>query len=160
MRASRGYRLTGENVTRYDRGLIVINVACPHCGARQDIPADWLGTMVDCPGCNAPFEAEDRSGPRREYAPARSRRNRRRGGGSALPPPFRWGAIGAAGCGAVGLFLSQFAPVFGGLFGHMAGPFSEIRIRLIPIHLFVFGVVGLVLGVGGYFAREASTGRR
>jgi hypothetical protein len=40
--------------------------------------------------------------------------------------------------------------VFGGFIElNLAEPWSPARLNLIPIHLFVFGLVGLFLGAGG-----------
>jgi len=76
-----------------------------------------------------------------------------------MPPPFRWGLIGAAVAGGVGLFFSQFLPVFGGLFAQIDDPFGPFRLRCIPLHLFAFGLAGLAIGVGAYFVRDASARR-
>lgn len=120
------------------------DVSCPHCGLKQNVPADWLGTEVECPGCRAGFEAHDGYGPR-----IASRRPRRANG--AVPPPVRWGAIGAAAGAAISLPVSQFTPVFGGILAAIGDPFTPARLSQIPIHLFGFGLTGLALGVGAYF---------
>ena len=59
--------------------------------------------------------------------------------------------VGAAFVGIIfvfiGILLSQFAPVFGGfLEKSLAQPFSPARLSLIPVHVFVFGIVGIVFG--------------
>lgn len=46
------------------------------------------------------------------------------------------------------VFLSQYFPVFGGILEKaLAEPWSPARLSLIPVHLFGFGFVGLILGV-------------
>lgn len=56
-------------------------------------------------------------------------------------------AVGAAGFIFIGLLSSQFAPVFGGFMEKsLAVPFSPARLSLIPVHVFVFAIVGTVLG--------------
>ena len=49
----------------------------------------------------------------------------------------------------VGLLLSQYCPVFGGFIEKsVAEPWSSIRISLIPIHIFVFGLIAFIFGAG------------
>jgi p-aminobenzoyl-glutamate transporter AbgT len=51
--------------------------------------------------------------------------------------------------GFLGLILSQYWPVFGGFLDmNLARPWSPARKNLIPIHLLVFCVTGIVLGTG------------
>jgi hypothetical protein len=59
-------------------------------------------------------------------------------------------ALGAGALGALGVFLSQYYPVFGGIIERgLAVPWSEARLSLIPVHLFAFGLAGLFLGALG-----------
>lgn len=90
-------------------------------------------------------EPDDDYEPEDDYEPRRRRRKR--------PDPTKiiilWAAIGAGACAALGLFMSQFMPVFGGFLElNLAQPFSPARLALIPIHLFAFGLLGGVLGGG------------
>jgi uncharacterized membrane protein len=60
--------------------------------------------------------------------------------------------VGVIVLGVVGLILSQYSPVFGGFIElNLAQPWSPARMNLIPVHLFVFGITGLVLGAGAGF---------
>lgn len=135
-------------------------VHCAHCGMKQHIPNDQIGEMVDCPGCNVDFEAfldDDEPAPR----PRRSSRSRPRGrrtrsrSKAEFPPAIFWGLAGAVVLGSVGLFMSQFYPVFGGVIEKaLAKPFSPARLSLIPIHLFAFGLAGTALGVGAFLLKD------
>lgn len=64
----------------------------------------------------------------------------------------------------VGVALSQYWPVFGGTLERgMAQPWSPARVGLIPIHVFVFALVGVVagslLGAGWVVAFTESKGK-
>lgn len=48
-------------------------------------------------------------------------------------------------CAGLGLLLSQYYPVFGGL-EKFAQPWDKWRLSLIPIHLFSFGIAGFLIG--------------
>ncbi len=48
--------------------------------------------------------------------------------------------------GLLGLVLSQFSPMFGGIVAEIVPPFSVVRIALVPAHVFVFGLIGLTVG--------------
>ena len=68
-------------------------------------------------------------------------------------------AVGLMGFGFVGLILSQYWPVFGGFLElNFAQPWSPARINLIPVHLFAFGIAGILLGAGAGFLFGASLG--
>jgi hypothetical protein len=65
---------------------------------------------------------------------------------------------GALMCGflfaCLGFLLSQYYPVFGGILEKAVGePWSPARKSLIPIHLFVFGLIGLLIGGADSFLR-------
>ncbi len=55
--------------------------------------------------------------------------------------------VGSLVFAGIGIFLSQYWPVFGDfLEKSLAQPWSPARESLIPIHVFVFSIVGFVLG--------------
>lgn len=51
-----------------------------------------------------------------------------------------------AGGAAAGLFLSQYAPLFGSPWEKGAGPWSDLKMHLISLHVTLFTVLGAVLG--------------
>ena len=119
-------------------------VSCLHCGMKQVIPTDMLGEDVDCPHCEMDFRAELDDEPPRRRARIRTLTRRRRG----LDPAKLILGVGAVGIGVgglLGLFLSQFAPCFGGFIGQLGRPFSPARLELIPVHVIAFGLLGGVL---------------
>lgn len=34
---------------------MLLNVACPHCGALLDVTPEWLGQQIECGGCSSVF---------------------------------------------------------------------------------------------------------
>jgi len=64
-------------------------VNCPHCDAKQLVPADMLGLMVECRGCKHDFEAEGDDPP-----PRRTAGRRRRSGGEAPWGLLKWVSVG------------------------------------------------------------------
>ncbi len=66
------------------------------------------------------------------------------------------GSLGLASSIGSGVWVSQFHPIFGSIFERHPEmePFGPARMGLIPIHVFVFGLVGIALGsaLGAAFA--------
>lgn len=54
--------------------------------------------------------------------------------------------LGAGLVGLIGLFVSQYAPMFGNIFLWKAEPWSEAKDGLILVHVLTFGLAGVVLG--------------
>ncbi len=84
-----------------------------------------------------------------EPYPTRRRRRRDRLGRAVSPavPTLIGAVLGTAVMVPPAVFLSQYWPVFGGILEKaLAEPWSPARISLIPIHVFAFGFVGVVLG--------------
>jgi hypothetical protein len=80
-----------------------------------------------------------------EYA--EPRRELRVLGTAPLVGIFIGAIIVGLGSVCLGLFLSQYWPVFGGVLERgLAEPWSPARISLIPVHLLVFGLIGIVFG--------------
>ena len=130
-------------------------VFCPHCNMKQVIDRDLLGEDVDCPGCNVDFTAELED----DREPVR-RRTSRKTQPNLLKTVVVWSLLGTGVLAALGIFLSQFAPVFGGfLENNLARPFSPARLRLIPIHLFAFGLVGGLIGAAIPILRDYASRR-
>lgn len=66
-----------------------------------------------------------------------------------------FGLIAGVSLAFVGVLLSQYWPVFGGLLDKaLAKPWSPARVSLIPIHVFAFSLSGVALGaaLGAGFA--------
>lgn len=62
---------------------------------------------------------------------------------------FAWGALGAFAAGAIGILMSQYAPVFGGpVEKYLARPLSPARLGEMPMHTLLFGAVGFAIGAG------------
>jgi len=76
---------------------------------------------------------------------------RHEGHANGLPPIARsaiiGGVIGLVAGMFFGLLSSQFFPMFAGVLErNLAQPFSPARLGLIPIHLFLLGLIGSVIG--------------
>jgi hypothetical protein len=69
----------------------------------------------------------------------------RSGSGSAGSAAVSAGALGAMIGGLVSLPISQYAPLFGGVLGNFAEPWSVFRLRLVPIHFGGVAVLGAIL---------------
>jgi hypothetical protein len=129
-----------------------------------------IGHMVACPQCGIPFAAlrdettanysSSSAVDRFDDTPPVGQPSVRLSEGSGCSEHLgleitgrviRFGMIGALigclGLAFFGLLLSQYWPVFGGILERgPAKPWSPARVSLIPIHLLVFGVLGMILG--------------
>lgn len=92
-------------------------ISCPACKHLLRVPADWLGTQVQCPECRAMFSAPVRDGDRLTEPVLLSRpadagtAPERRGKPDAmlLIPAFALLFLGIAGVGVNGYLTVQFA---------------------------------------------------
>jgi predicted Zn finger-like uncharacterized protein len=134
-----------------------ITAACPGCGRAIPLWPHELSKTVHCARCNTHFRpAQPRTvppeiGDKEEHSGRLPDEGYRSG---AKPNPgllvgsvILGGLVGGATMCFPALVLSQYWPVFGGVLERgLAVPWSPARISLIPIHLFVFGLVGCLFG--------------
>lgn len=88
-------------------------IPCPACRHLLRVPADWLGTTVQCPECHAMFRAPIRQGdrltePELLSEPANGRAVRRPGDAALWLPAFGLMLVGIAGLSVDGFFTFQF----------------------------------------------------
>lgn len=140
----------------------MIRFACPACQKVLKTSDEGVGRKTSCPRCGQRMLIPPRVQVQDKTVlglsmPARRRddQDEPRGLGTRTKTDsiVFFGIIGAMigciGLALIGLVLSQYWPVFGGFIeNNVAEPWSRPRESLIPIHLLVFGVLGLVLGGG------------
>ena len=152
--------------------MSTVTLSCDNCGLMKSIDAKYSGRRVKCPHCSQTVEIRTQSLPQVPIsspfveAPPLIDTSRSTAGHSTSRRPkpnsnkkliLVSGACGLAGAilmATLGLFLSQYWPVFGGVLEKGFGqPWSPARTSLIPIHIFVFSLTGLILGtvVGAAF---------
>jgi len=157
--------------------LLTAFLNCDNCGLKKSVDAKYASRRVKCPSCGQtvhvlaqtplevtvppPISSHQQSPPHVESPPpfidtSRSSSNtttRQRPNLNSAKKLILFsgfcGVTSSAAMATLGLFLSQYWPVFGGVLEKvLAQPWSPARTGLIPIHIFVFSLTGLILGAG------------
>ncbi len=109
-----------------------------------------------CPGCHSVLSLEDNCAGMKACCPKCQQammlpHSRRK---ATIPPIVKitlWiifmAFAGALVMCAAAIFVSQYAPIFGGVLDRtFAEPWSPVRVSLISIHIFALGLSGCVFG--------------
>ena len=135
-------------------------IACPHCQKTFNVPDQYIGKTVRCAACKKPFAAEILPELEAESETPWMNAGVTRKAPRAAPPvsevsgpttkrvvlaAVEFGFIGLLLGAAIGVYLSQYQPIFGG-FAIIGEPWSPIRQTLIGVHVVACGgVLGIVL---------------
>jgi len=110
---------------------------------------DMQGRHFACPGCRGEFlvpAVEDPWANLPKPAHCRDRVPRRATGQRIVVAGVLGAAVALVPSVGLGVVLSQYWPVFGGVLGAIGQPFSDAKMSLLPIHCISFAIGGMVLG--------------
>jgi len=118
---------------------------CKHCGEMLDAQLRAAEPpLAPAPPASFNFDAPDASQYEQPEQPVYEKRDERSNRGARM---VLSGITGAVLLAVVGLVSSQYFPVFGGIIEKaLATPWSQVRLTLIPAHVFIFAVVGAFFG--------------
>lgn len=138
-----------QGASRLATASYVTALKCPHCDAMLAASLDMQGRHFACPGCRGEFlvpAVEDPWANLPKPAHCRDRVPRRATGQRIVIAGVLGAAVALVPSVGLGVVLSQYWPVFGGVLGAIGQPFSDAKMSLIPIHCLAFAIGGMVLG--------------